>query len=75
MALVGVYDVFCVDKPETKEYSRIMKLELKAMGFKPTPALRKAIEADAKVEQRRVGDIIRLRLLACYGLGVKRSIP
>lgn len=52
-----------------------MKLELKAMGFKPTTPLRKAIEADARAQQRKVGDVIRLRLLACYSLGVKRSIP
>ena len=45
-----------------------MKLELKSLSFKPTAPLKRAITADAKQEQRRVGDVIRRILLTHYGL-------
>lgn len=50
-----------------------MKLLLKSMSFKPTAQLKKAIEVQAKQEQRHESDVIRRLLLRACGLLPKES--
>lgn len=45
-----------------------MKLDTHSMGFKPTLPLRRILEREAKQRRRKVGDVIRLRLLEVYKL-------
>ena len=46
----------------------MLKLLVKSMSFKPTAQLKRAIEAEAKGQQRHEGDVIRRILLRHYGL-------
>ena len=45
-----------------------MKLLVKSMSFKPTASLKRAIEAQAKQEQRHESDVIRRILLRHFEL-------